>query len=211
MLLLACAFFLFPSCSKKLDYFSYVSELRNNIFLAESDQLSLHVYAVAKESPYVADGIPREISKRTEIFLTAPSGDKEYAISFTVDGKQQGGDMSYDNVKAEYYYFCTLDLSAFSEIDFTLSCGEETVTLNAKSVVNERTITPQTALSCVQNAETELFQSLTDKYGFAGEIYMRLIYEDCPYYYVGIIDRSGNTTAFLLNGETGKILAKRQA
>ena len=53
-------------------------------------------------------------------------------------------------------------------------------------------------------------ESMTDKYGFTGEIYIRLIYEDAPYYYVGIIDRNGTINAFLLNATSGKILAKRQ-
>ena len=50
---------------------------------------------------------------------------------------------------------------------------------------------------------------MTDKYGFSGEIYLRLIYEDSPYYYVGIIERNGTVHAFLINAQTGKILAKR--
>ena len=52
---------------------------------------------------------------------------------------------------------------------------------------------------------------MTDKYGFTGEIYLRLIYEETAYYYVGIIDRNGNIYAFLVNAQTGKILAKRQS
>ena len=202
--------FLFSACSEKVDYFSYVSELRDNIFLANTQELSLRAYSLSKESPYVADGIVREVSKRTEIYLTAPSGDKEYELFFTVNGKRHGGDMSFDNVKGEYYYFCTLDVSALTQIEFELVCGEETTLLCANSIVGERTISPKQALQTVVEHEGELFQSLTDKYGFAGEIYMRLLYEDAPYYYVGIVDRNGNTTALLLNGETGKILAKRQ-
>ncbi len=170
----------------------------------------MRAYSVAKETPYVADGIVREVSKRTEIYLTAPSGDKEYDLFFTVNGKRHGGDMSFDNVKGEYYYFCTLDVSALSQIEFELICGAESTLLSASSVLSERTISPKQILQTVVDKETELFQSLTDKYGFAGEIYMRLLYEDAPYYYVGIVDRNGNTTAFLLNGESGKILAKRQ-
>lgn len=50
---------------------------------------------------------------------------------------------------------------------------------------------------------------MTDANGFAGEIYLRLIYEDVPYYYVGIIDREGRIFALLVDSEDGKILAKR--
>jgi hypothetical protein len=51
---------------------------------------------------------------------------------------------------------------------------------------------------------------MTDKYGFTGEIYLRLLYEDAPYYYVGVINRKGEITAFLVNATTGKVLAQRK-
>jgi len=68
------------SCGKSIDYFSYVSELRNNIFLAEHEDIRLRVYSVVKETPYVADGIARERSPRTEIYLFAPEGTETYNL-----------------------------------------------------------------------------------------------------------------------------------
>ncbi len=203
--------FAFSSCQSQIDYFEYVSELRSNIFRVQTEELSLRIFAVEKEYPYATDGVPREKSVRTEIYLTAPSGDKTCSIAFTVNEQEYGGEMSYDNVKAEYYYSCSLDVSALSAIDCTLTYGENVHTLTVPSVKTSGTITPQNALTLLTDTETELFASLTDKYGFAGEIYLRLIFEDSPYYYVGVIDRAGNTTAFLMNAETGKILAKRQS
>ena len=203
--------FCFSACQRKIEYFDYVSELRSNIFLAESNELSLRIYAVAKETPYVTDGIKKEISTLTEIYLTAPSGNREYNVSFNVNGRNYGGDMSFDNVKAEYYFSCTLDVSEFSSIECRIDSGSENTTLTATSVLTSSTLTPKTVLKNLQTAESELFSSLTDKYGFAGEIYIRLIYEDSPYYYVGVIDRESHIHAFLINAETGKILARRQS
>ncbi len=203
--------FAFSACKKSTDYFQYVSELRSNLFFAETDEFSLRVYAIEKEYPYVADGVKRETSTRTEVYLVAPSGEKNYQISFSIDGKQYGGEMSFDNVKAEYYYSCSLDVSNRQEISFTIAWGDNSVILNACSVLTHATLTAQNALQSLLAVEHELFETLTDKYGFAGEIYLRLIFEEKPYYYIGVIDRNGNTTAFLLNGETGKILAKRHS
>ena len=197
-------------CKKEIDYLDYVSELRSNILLAEKDGFSLRVYAVKKETPYICNGIPAEISDRAEIYLTAPASDKEYLLSFTVDGKNYGGDLSFDNVKTEYYYACALDLSQAQEIPFTIRYGENELTLTATSVRTEKTLAPKNVLQTLTTEENALFESLTDEYGFAGEIYLRLIYEDFPYYYVGVIDRNGQTNAFLINGETGKIIAKRR-
>lgn len=209
-----CFFFcvcVFSACKKTVDYFSYVSENRSNIFLCNTDDFSLRVYATDKESPYESNGVPCEVFPRTELYLTAPSGVENYSVTFTVDGIAYGGELSFDNVKAEYYYFCTLDISKLQEIVCTLSWGAESVELHAVSVLDEQTITSQTALQTVLETERELFETMTDKYGFSGEIYIRLIYEDSPYYYIGVLDRKGNTNAFLLSAQSGKILAKRQS
>ena len=197
-------------CKKSVDYFSYVSELRNNILLAEDENFSIKIYGVAKETPYVADGIPKEITTRTEIYFIAPEGNQNCTISFTVDGKEYGGEMSFDNVKTEYFLSCTLDISACESIPCTITYGDKHLELNALSVLKQDTLTPQDVLTIIQTESSELFESMTDKYGFTGEIYIRLIYEDAPYYYVGIIDRNGTINAFLLNATSGKILAKRQ-
>ena len=119
--------------------------------------------------------------------------------------------MSFDNVKGDYYFSCTLDVSNLSALSCRIRYGETERTLNAVSVRDESTLSPEAALSALQLAENELFQAMTDKYGFVCEIYLRLIYEDSAYYYVGVIDREGKTNAFLLNATTGKILAKRQS
>ncbi len=202
---------LLSACQKKIDYFDYVSELRDNIFTAETEEYSLRIYSVKKESPYAADGIPKEVSARTEIYFLTPEGDKECQISFS-DGKQTyGGEMSFDNVKAEFYYSCSLNISELKEIPCEIRYGDIELSLTATSVKSEKTIAPKPLLNILEKEETELFSSMTDKYGFTGEIYCRLIFEESAYYYVGIIDRSGNIQAFLINAETGKILAKRQS
>ena len=118
--------------------------------------------------------------------------------------------MSFDNVKTEYYFSCTLDTSNISELHFLIRFGESEKSLTAKTVKTQATLPPEKILLSLSQTETELFSALTDEYGFAGEIYLRLIFEESPYYYIGVIDKNGNITAFLLHAESGKILAKRQ-
>lgn len=200
---------LFTSCRKEIDYMDYVSELRSNVFLAHEQDFSLRIYAVSKETPYVTDGIPKERSTRVEAYLVAPEGNKTCKISFTFDGEEYGGEMSFDNVKTEYYFSCSLDIAKATELPCRIEYGDTTLEMNALSVRTGDTLLPENILKNLQTEESELFASLTDEYGFAGEIYIRLIYEDSPYYYVGIIDRNGQIHAFLLNATTGKIVAKR--
>ncbi len=203
--------FSFGACKKKTDYFSYVSELRENIFLAETDGYLLRVYSVRKEIPYCADGIPNAISTTVEFHLNAKAADGAYVLEFPFKGKTYGGEMSYDNVKTEYFYSQTLDVANEKEVSVTITSKTETVTLNAKSVLSGSALSAKDAFSCLYKTEKPLFDELTDKYGFQGEIYIRLIYEDAPYYYVGLITRDEKVRAFLLNAENGKILAKRES
>jgi hypothetical protein len=181
------------------------------VFLYRDESYSLRIYSLEKESPYLADGVVSSLQTRTEIRLLAPSGDKACSVFFSIDGNEYGGETSFDNVKGEYYYACPVDTSALSQIDVRVCYGEETFTLTAKSVLTNDTLAPKQVLQVLLEKELALFENLTDQYGFAGEIYIRLLYEEAPYYYVGVIDRQGNTTAFLLNAVTGKVLAKRQA
>ena len=199
------------SCKAAVEYFDYVSELRNNLFLGSADGFSLRIYSVSKETPYLSDGIPQEKTTRTEIYLSAPEGTAECVLEFPFQGKTYGGDMSYDNVRGEYYFSCTLDVAEAKELQCSLTYGESVIHINAKSVLTEDTITPKNVLKIIQTENSELFQNLTDKYGFSGEIYIRLIYEDAPYYYVGVIERTATTHAFLVNAKTGKILARRDS
>lgn len=208
-LCLACVILL-SACAKPIDYFSYVSELRNNVFLYEDDVLSLRVYSITRESPYLSDGIVGEQTTRTEIRLLAPQSEHAYHVFFNVNGEEYGGEASFDNVKTEHYYACPIDVSTQTQLQIRITCGETTYTCTVKSVLGSDTLTPKQLLQTLIAAETQLFQDMTDKFGFAGEIYMRLLFEDTPYYYVGVTDRNGKTTAFLMNATTGKILAKRQ-
>ncbi len=202
--------FALGGCKETIDYADYVSELRSNVFLAEADGFSLRVYAVERETPYLADGSPRETTSRFEAHLIAPSYEKTCTLSFIADGNAYEGEMSYDTVKGEYYFSRTLDVSALQTIACEIRHGERTVSLSAHSVVTDDTLSPKEALYRLCEKEKEFFTAMTDEYGFAGEIYLRLLYEDAPYYYVGVVSKGGKTTAFLLNGKTGKLLAKRE-
>ena len=206
-----CLLIFFPSCKKKIERFSYVSEIRSNILLAETDGFSLRIFIGEKESPYSADGVPRERSPRFDAYLVAPDGTKTCDFHFKINGEKHGGEMSFDNVKGEYYYLCTLPVNELNKLDCEITYGDTTFTMEAKSVLTAQTLSPQEILQSLEACEKEFFAKLTDKYGFAGEIYIRLIFEEKAYYYIGVIERDGKTSAFLLNAETGKLLAKRQS
>ena len=195
--------------AKALDYFDYVSELRSNILVAQTQNYALKAYAVEKEYPYSPDGIPRDITKRAEIYFTAPSGDKTCHVAFSVNGTPYQGELSYDNVKAEYFFSVSADISTLKSLDFQITYGEEKVNLTATTVKKETTLSPRQVLDKLRENAPSVFTELTSVDGFVGEIYIRLICEVEPYYYIGLIQKSGEIQAYLLNSNTGKILAHK--
>ena len=66
------------------------------------------------------------------------------------------------------------------------------------------------AVLCVAENKRELFESMTSNGLFDGEIYVRLLYDEGCYYYVGIINKAEHISAFLIDGEHGKIVASKE-
>ena len=65
------------------------------------------------------------------------------------------------------------------------------------------------AVNCVVEHDRALFDGLTKNNLFDGEIFVRLLFDEGCYYYVGVCDKSCHITAFLIDGESGKILATK--
>ena len=209
-------------CAKKtFDLFSYVSELRDNVFYAESEadgEHSFHlcVYSYLREQPFLSDGATGKTERVAEFYFTAKDGSTPYMLHYTLPDNATvgGGEMSYDDVKRRFYYICSEDLSKISALNVTVTNDKsgETISFRAISAKTEKTLSPRETLSVFENAESEKISSMKNKGVFCGEIRMRLIVsEEKTYYYVGLIDENGATFSYLLDGETGRILAKRES
>ena len=211
LLFLALILASFSACQKEADPLDYLSEYRSEIYLAETEEFSLRAYAVEKEHPFVADGLVGTLTKRVEFYLTAKDGSMSCHIRYFLDGEEHGGEASFDSVKREYYYSCAADLQGKTTLPVRITLGEQEYELTAHSVKTEITLSGETVLKLLKETESELFASLVSSKELLAELHLRLLYEDAPYYYIGVVERSGRITAFLMDGETGKILAKRQS
>ncbi len=202
---------LFSSCKKSEDYVSYLSEYRSNLFFAETEHFSVRAYALEKEHPFVADGMVGEKTKRAEVYITTKDGSENCMILFHANNHEYGGEASYDSVKREYFYSCAVDISSLTSIPLSVQFGDSKYEVTAHSVKKPDTLNGEQILNLLRAQEAELFTSLTDKNGFSAEIHLRLLYEETPYYYVGVVEKTGKITAFLLDADTGAILAKRES
>lgn len=196
---------LLGGCRKKVDYLSYVSEKRTNIYLYSNDGLEIKIYISEKETPYSADGIKGEMSGLTEIYVTLPKNYDEVNVSV---GDAEG-EMSYRAVE-NCYYISFADAVAGDSADVSLSCGYDSYTCTAVSVLYDGVMDCDSAVKCVTEHDGELFTSMTENGIFRGEIYVRLLYDEGCYYYVGVCDRDKNISAYLVDGERGKIIATKK-
>lgn len=208
-------------CAKKSpDLYSYVSELRDNILTAElpdgEEKALLVVHTCLREQPYLDDGAAGTTERLTSFYFSVKDGSGTYVVSFPEQAgspRESGGEMSYDDTKRQYYYSCSLDLSEAKTLPVTVKnakTGKE-YPFEANSVKTSATLSPRAILSSFETAENETLTPLKTGGDFAGEIRVRLIESDGKtYYFIGVISADKTSASYLLDGETAKILAKRQ-
>lgn len=193
-------------CSKNMNYAGYISEKRTDIYLYASDGVQIKIYCSEREQPYAADGVKGDVSDFVEMFVSLPKNPDEVEIS----AGGLGGEMNYRAVENDYYLSLGAKSFEGESLDITLLCDGKKSEYKAQSVKSGALISCEQALNCVIEHDKELFSSLTDGNLFAGEIFVRLLYDKGCYYYVGICDREKNLTAYLVDGERGKIIASKK-
>lgn len=203
--LLCTVTFLFSGCAKKINYADYISERRTEIYLYEDDGLSIKIYCSEREQPYAADGIKGETCDIVEIFVSLDKNPEEIEVS--VEGL--GGEMSYRALDDCFYISFSAAAFKKASVDVALSYGGKEYTYKALTAIYAGVLSPNDALKCVIDSDKELFESLTKNNIFNGEIYIRLLYDEGCYYYVGVCDRQKRIFAYLVDGEHGKIIARK--
>lgn len=193
-------------CKKSADYFSYVSEYRKNFYFYEDDLLSVKIYSVDKETPYSLDGFKGAVSNVTEVYFEYKNGANEVEIELL----GQGGEMSWLAVTRNFYLSFAGGVLSEAIIPVTFKIDGKEKKVDVFNVAEEGTIDGKTALKCVREYDADTFDSLTDGTSFAGEIIIRLLYDDGCFYYVGVCNREGNVHAYLVNGADGRIIAERE-
>ena len=197
------------ACNRPQDLTALVSEYRNNLFVYEDEELSVKAHNLEREYPYVADGYKSEMNCRVELFVCATAEAKRCEVYFFVGGVQHGGEASYDGVKRQFYFSCAADVADAPSLQVRIHLDETEKELTLHSVKTPDLLPLPELLNKLFSEEKELKKKLTENGELACELYVRILYEDAPYFYVGVVDRKGTIHAFLLNGKTGEILAKR--
>ena len=196
---------LFCGCKRGVNYLNYISEKRSNVYLYLDDEIEIKIHVSEREAPYSTDGIKGEMSGFCEIFVTLPKNYEEVDISVC----EIEGQMNYKAVE-NCYYLSSGGTIGGEKVSVTLTFGGESKQYSAASVLYDGVIDCESAVKCAIDYDRDLFKSLTRKDLFLGEIFVRLLYDDGCYYYVGVCDRNKKITAFLVDGERGNVIATKQ-
>ena len=195
----------FTGCGRGVDYTKYISEKRHEVYLYEDDAVSVKIQCSDKEQPFAADGYRGDVSPLVEIFVTLPKNPEEIEVS--VEG--HGGEMNYQAVDKRFELSFSAEAFKKDGVDVTLTYDGESKTYTALSVKYAGVMSCEDAVKCVVEHDRALFDGLTKNGLFDGEIFVRLLFDEGCYYYIGICDKTLHITAFLIDGESGKILATK--
>lgn len=206
--LVLCALPLLSACRKEYDYAKHISEIKKDIFRAETEEFSLTLSCVSREYPYLADGIACPMTDLVEISLKPVAARMQtYEVYFGEENT--GGEAAFRSAYGDWFYSESVSSFPEKEVSLRVVCGEQCYECTAMSVKTETTISYERALSSAIDEERERIGRMTADGVFQGEFYIRLLRRDRTYYYVGIVEK-GCTLSLLLDAETGEVLAKRE-
>lgn len=200
------------ACEDKTDYFSYVSELRTNIYTAENQDVSISIYCGAQESPAIFDGVKNDTRLTLcvkAIFTEEPSQNTTVTVSY--DDKEYVIPIEFHPVKRALAGKTEVStLPTEKQIQLTVNYGETSFSLTAVSKLNDDTITYTDALSIAAKNASEFIKENTVSGILQAEITVRLLVEnDKNYYFVGFITEEGLKKAYLIDGTSGEIVATK--
>lgn len=193
-------------CAKTIKYTDYISEKRTDIYLYASDDTEIKIYCSKREQPYAMDGIKGDVSDFIEIFVKLPKNPETLEVS----AEGLGGEMNYRAVENDFYLSFTAGPFKTASVEVTLDCDGKVTEYTLQSVKSGALLSCEQALNCVIEHDKDLFSSLTDGKVFSGEIFIRLLYDNGCYYFVGVCDRNKNMNAYLVDGERGKIITSKK-
>ena len=194
------------------DYTKHLSEVRSDLFCAETEEFSLTFACISREYPYSLDGIAAPKSNVAEItIISAQKSSENFTVTVLGGEKEWGGETSYRNTRGDYFYSQGVKEFPEGSVSLRVQWGENVKEIAATSVKNEKTSSPESALKHALEAERDAVKNLMQNGCFMGEFHVRLLRRDANYYYVGIVDGKGHTISLLLDSETGETLARRES
>jgi len=204
--------FFITGCAKQDKHEDYISQLRYDILYSDSENYEIYAFKELRETPLSDDGEKGEMQNlltfkivfKTDIVLRSSP-----VITFSLNEITYRKEFEYKPLSN--FVICSFfvpeqpDKKLETEICFDNNTKHYTLL----SVINKKTLSHKEILSALKNAgDKDADEFFSGKTNF--EIRIRLISSDgynC--YFIGLINKSKSVN-FLLDGETGEILAKKK-
>ena len=199
------------SCSKKVDYYKYVSEVRSVVLSGENDRYFVKVFAGQREYPLIADGKPDEMKYFVTVKLDVLSEEKmllnDLSVAFSTD-KDYAGTFTYRPEAESYVVNFKVNEIPAKELTLTVKNGDDVSNVTLSDAVGKSVISPIKALDAATKYKAAYLNEIVAESRDL-EISIRLMTQDtAAYYYVGFIENQ-TTTALLVSAD-GKVLAEKR-
>lgn len=203
--------FFTASCSKNDEIGKRVSQLRYDVLYSFSENYEIYAYKELTELPLKSDG---KIGEQKNVLTFKIVFKKEMSlksspiIQFSLNGITYRKEFEYRPLSN--YVSCYLILPAMPEnkLEVTIDFDSEKRNHTLLTTKNKKTLSENDVLSFLENTDDADVRKILDgekEY----EIRIRLIYSDgfnC--YFLGLFNEDSSVN-FLLDGETGELLAKK--
>lgn len=214
VIILAALVFTFEACKSPIERYEHaISELRDNIYIAENDHYSVQIITGKREDPFVMDGHAGGVRDFTVVTLDPKAGAGDYSYRVTVNGTEYAGAF-IPHPFARTYSADIEVLSADSEIALTVTSGPNSDDLTAKSVKTDNMITASKAVEIADKKLKNRIEGFRSGNVLSCEVYVRLIANPVDnsggyHWYVAFIGENQAIYAVLIEPVSMQVVAIR--
>ena len=199
------------SCKADVDLSYYVSQLRENVYTCDVDGLKVTVYAEKRETPFIADSYVGKLKNQLIVKIdgqNATIDDAEILLSY--DKTTALGSFTYSPIGGKYTSTIEVEtLPKSASINGVLKTGGKEIEFVLTSAVVSGFISSSDALNAVKKHDSKIVEELFCDGKVQAEIHIRIMADGTRnYYYVGFVTKD-STYAYLVDGKTGEVLAKK--
>ena len=206
---LICSILVSTSCSKKCEYDQKISQLRLDVLIGETEDIKVICYPEQRESLYEADGKCSALESTLifKLYFKNPDkGSEACAVKFSLNGKDYSGNFEYSPLSTNLHCSLKADSLPSNSLAVTLESEKICQTVHLKSVRNQNTLSYSEAIEHLKNNDPTGTDMLV---GENTEIRIRLIDNGGKdYWYIGLVSPEKDVS-YLLDGESGEIVAKK--
>ncbi|MBQ4099294.1 MAG: hypothetical protein IJC87_04145 [Clostridia bacterium] len=200
------AIFCLSSCKNTSLGKAKISQLRQNAYYYECADFSLFTYPEQCENPQKDDGIKNALVNRLcfKLQFASVSPTDNCSVEFFIGDKNYHANFEYSPLST--FLYCTVFVETLpkDELYVKFNLNGKTIGANLSPLKNKTTISFDKILNNLKNND-EFVKEFLQKDD--GEIKIRFIDNDgFDYWYFGFIDEK-TTTSYLIDGQTGEVLA----